>query len=205
MARHHRLGPGACAALRPGFEDARSRRQPAHDAKRPHHEGDRRRYGRWAHLPAHSGRRLFRRRPRGHERRSILRRCWAGSHRLHALRRLHDRMPHRGEEHPPEELSRARRGCGRRRPSPHHRRLNRGEARWRLCHHDRAHRGLGPSPSPHVHGRPCRHGRGHVQHPAAPASDEGRPQTAEPVVSTRSSFPHEQRVDPRGRRPVCRH
>ncbi|MCZ7686594.1 MAG: NAD(P)-binding protein, partial [Sandaracinaceae bacterium] len=64
---------------------------------------DRRRDG--ARGQGRAGRRgVFFRRTRGRGRRSVLRRTWAAPHRLHLLRRVHDRLPGRREEHARQEL-----------------------------------------------------------------------------------------------------
>ena len=64
-------------------------------------------------LHAHLLRGVLRRAGRDRAR-PVLRRRGAGAHRLHALRRVHGRLPHRRQEHAGEELPLVRREAGRR-------------------------------------------------------------------------------------------
>ena len=117
VARHHRLGRRARPALRPGHADARRHHVPAGlalgrgDARR--RRGD----GRRPHLRPRRRRGLLRRREGGRETgrggpRPVLRRRGARAPRLPALRRVHDRVPARREEHAGQELPAPRRGGG---------------------------------------------------------------------------------------------
>ena len=113
VGAHHRLARRVDAPLRAGQAHARGRHQPDVHRRRPDHERGRRRYGRRRHLRAHPGRGVLR--PGRHQdagqarARPVLRRRGPGAHRLHRVRRVHDGMPLRRQEHVGEELPRASR------------------------------------------------------------------------------------------------
>ena len=125
VGAHHGLASGTRSLLRPGQEDVGLRRKPdVHRRGRADQEG-RRRDGRRAQLRTDAGRRLLRsRRPKGTRRGrrgSVLRRYGPTAQRLHRMRRMHDRLSPRRQEHPGEELS-VPGGIGRRgHPSGAHR------------------------------------------------------------------------------------
>ena len=105
VARHHRLArrAGARTTTRPSGCSASSHNPtvtPRDEAMQAVAE----QMGVGAHLPAHPGRRVLRRRPGRDGARPVLRRRRAGAHRLPRVRRVHDRLPARREEHPAEEL-----------------------------------------------------------------------------------------------------
>ncbi len=70
------------------------------------------------HLPPHPGRRLLRH-PRRARPRPLLRRRRSRPHRLHPLRRVHDRLPPRRQEQPRPHLPPPRRAARRPDPSRH--------------------------------------------------------------------------------------
>ena len=96
------------AELAPYYDQARRMlgvtRNPTDDAGRRGHEGGRRGDGRRRHVPSRPGRRVLRRRRRraGHRgRRPVLRRRGpVPAHGCIAVRRVHDRLPARRQEHP---------------------------------------------------------------------------------------------------------
>ena len=99
VAPHHRLEGGADAVLRPGQADARRRAEPDHDAERRGDEAGRRRMGVGDTFQLTPVGVFFGRPGACSGRRPVLRRCRPGAHRLHRVRRVHDRLPARGQEH----------------------------------------------------------------------------------------------------------
>ena len=111
-------------------------------------------FGVGRHVPSYAVRSLLRR-ARQDSARSLLRRGRARPHRLHPLRRLHDRMPRRREEHVDEELPvvRGEEGGGDhpRATSSRHPAARRGRWLGRLPCHDRAPRRVAAQAAPAVH------------------------------------------------------
>ncbi len=204
VGAHHRLGERVVAALRRGDADARGRHQPlrraggAADARRRPRDGGR------GELSQDAGGRLLR--PAGGDGgRPLLRGRGAGADGLHRVRQLHGRLPGRRQEHPGQELPRARRAARGRHPGPADR--DAGPAhrpvppRARLPGRARAHRRLGgPRPS-RDDGDVCRDGgrRLRDEPPAPPAAAHRRPAAA--VTGPRSAHAHQLRDDRRGRHP----
>lgn len=112
VGTHHRLARRTLPVLRAGPPDPRCRDEPAHDPRRRRDQVRRRRHGSGRHVHPDTRGRVFRG-ARPHRRRPPLLR-WGGArpHRLHRMRRVHDRLPARREEHPGEELSRPREKAG---------------------------------------------------------------------------------------------
>ena len=131
--------------------------------------------------------------------RPVLRRRRAGVRGLQAVRRLHGRLPLRGEEHPRPQLpvpGRGPRGPGVRRA----RRGGCGRGGRPLPGHHRAPRGLGPQAAPHLHRRPRGlRRRGAAHHPPA-AAPPGGGAPPPPVPAHGLPGAHQLRVAARGRR-----
>ena len=110
---HHRLARRADAALRAGAADARRGHEPDVHRRRPDHEGGRRRHGCRRHLRPDAGRacssgRTATKTPGKTVPDPYFGGAGPGPHRLHRVRLVHDRVPVRRQEHPGEELPRAR-------------------------------------------------------------------------------------------------
>ncbi len=139
-------------------------------------------FGKGDTFHAHPGRRVLRPRRQAGARpdrpRPVLRRRRPGAHRLHPVRRVHDRLPARRQEHPHDELPLPRREERRRDPPADHghRRASpqaRAATRSAPCAP-----GAGSPGRPHLHRRPGRLLGRHLQHAEAaapPARDEPAP------------------------------
>ena len=103
VGRPRGLGGSAQAALRHGRAHARRADGAVRQRQPEAAEGSWRRLRCGRHVPAYAVRSVLRR-ARQDGARPVLRRCRARPHRLHPLRRLHDRMPRRRQEHVDEEL-----------------------------------------------------------------------------------------------------
>ena len=159
MGAHHELARRTRAALRAGEEDAWCRREPDHHAERCRDATARRTVRQGRHVPHDAGRCLLRPRRQagaGEDRsRPVLRRRRSGAHRLHPVRRVHDRLPARREEHAHHQLPRT--GRERRRGGTPADDGDQRAPRWRrLRDRHGAHRQLVAPGRPHVHGRPGR-------------------------------------------------
>ena len=149
VGRHHRLAGRARAALRPGLDDARRGHQPVRGRRRGRHAADRRGPRRRRHLPQDPDRRLLRH-ARQARPRPVLRRRRSRPHRLHRVRQLHGRLPGRRQEHPGEELPRARREARGHHRADAHGRARRPAPRRRVCRDARG----DAAPGSGVHGIP---------------------------------------------------
>ena len=151
MAGHHRLEAGTGPLLRTRPPHAgEGHRAGRHPGRRGAGRGRPPLRGR-AHLRARH-RRSVPRRSGEASARPLLRRGRARVRGLQAVRRLHGRLPLRGEEHPRPQLpvpGRGPRGPG----VPRAGRGGRGRGGRPLPGHRRAPRGLGPQAAPHLHRR----------------------------------------------------
>ena len=110
MGGHHRLGRRAAAVLRPGPADARRRQNPTMTAADEAFKAVADEMGvghtfKMTPVGVYFGDGAGRHRPG-----PVLRRRRPGAHRLHRVRRVHDRLPAQRQEHPGEELPRPGRG-----------------------------------------------------------------------------------------------
>jgi hypothetical protein len=196
VARPRRLEGRAGAALSP--RPVHARRDPARGrgGARPGAGPGRRAPRPRRQLRPDPGRRVPRR-ARPDRRRSVLRRRRAGPHRLHAVRRLHGRLPAGGQEHPRQELPVVRRAArgrgaaaapGRRRRRPPRRRLR--------DHPPRQRRVAGPRSPGHDRAPGGAGGRGPGHRRAAPAQ-QGPRLAASAVRRGRPHRAHQQRGHPR--------
>ena len=112
-ASHDRLARRAGRVLRPGHPHARRRHAAVGDAVGRGDAPGRGRARARGHGGTDAGRRVLRRGPRRDVARPVLRRRRARAHRLPRVRRVHDRLPPRRQEHPRDELPRAGRAGGR--------------------------------------------------------------------------------------------
>ena len=146
---------------------------------------------------ASAGRRLLRR-ARGGGRRPVLRRRRPGPHGLHRVRRVHDRLPPRRQEHSPQELplpGRARRRQG---LPAHDRHGPPASPRRPLRGHDRALRGVGAQAPEELRRHRRRAGGRDDGHPEAAPLHARRGQAPQPLAPARRAHPFELRGDPRG-------
>ena len=117
---HHRLARRAGAVLRPGQADARRRAEPDDHAGRRGDASGGRGDGRRRHVPPDAGRRVLRRAAAGEVDDPFFGGAGPARHRLHPVRRVHDRLPARRQEHAAAELPLPGRARRRRGPSADH-------------------------------------------------------------------------------------
>ena len=179
------------------------------DADRDHERG-RRRHGRRRHLRAHPGRGVLRpgrQQDAGQDgARPVLRRRGPGAHRLHRVRRVHDGMPLRREEHVGEELPRSRGKCWGTSASDDDRHRLRAASRRAVGGRHRAHRTVAAAQAEDVHrdasgagGRHVRHAEAALQDARQAASCRGCPtgSACSPAPTpNRSSAPGDSKVGP---------